>query len=203
MVIEHLLLAAMNHIPEEIVLEFLTLALEPHLHLIEFFILDRTHSFVGPPKPFSWITVSKKWCRILKPLLYQTTVLRSKEQANALARAVKGGSRLGGLIKNLMVEGGFGKHMKVILQATTKLEVLRLSLDFERSSESVTGWVAGLPLVNPKQVVLHQPPTYRTGPYMLSPAENTKPQKALTDAVKHCIENVWSDLVCFSFLNLL
>ncbi|KAJ7434551.1 hypothetical protein FB451DRAFT_1418806 [Mycena latifolia] len=67
------------------------------------------------------LVVNKAWLRISTLLLYNIGDLRSKAQAGALATTLERSNELGRFIKKLRVEGGFGKHMGVILRHTSNV----------------------------------------------------------------------------------
>ena len=99
---------ASSQLPDEIIKEILLPAL---------FVPDKLFSntsmesnpFAGYELSSSTIlVVCKSWLRVATPLLYETVVLRSKAQAQALAGVLKNNSPLGHFIKKLRLEGGYG-----------------------------------------------------------------------------------------------
>ncbi|KAJ7695754.1 hypothetical protein B0H17DRAFT_426482 [Mycena rosella] len=104
------------------------------------------------------LLVSKAWLRVATPLLYNVVVLRSKAQAQALAATLKSNPDLGRFIKKLRVEGGFAISMHKILQTSTNITHLFLSLNIV--SDNACGLCRGLPLIDPGHVILHSPRHY-------------------------------------------
>ncbi|KAJ7776042.1 hypothetical protein DFH07DRAFT_936977 [Mycena maculata] len=99
------------------------------------------------------LVVCKAWLRVSTPLLHHIVVLRSKAQAKALDAALKKNPDLGRLIKKLRVEGGFGTPMHGILKSAPNISDIFLSLHVH-ASDSTSGLVLGLPLINPRRVII-------------------------------------------------
>ncbi|KAL1664708.1 hypothetical protein GGF50DRAFT_54266 [Schizophyllum commune] len=107
-------------------------------------------------RPPALLLVCKAWNRIGTPLLYRTIILRSKGQAEVLARTLTTpASDLGSLVRRLRLEGGYGRVILQILKATTRVSELALVLSL-RSDDSISGLVRGLalPTVNPAEIRL-------------------------------------------------
>ncbi|KAL1756059.1 hypothetical protein FB107DRAFT_261528 [Schizophyllum commune] len=107
-------------------------------------------------RPPALLLVCKAWNRIGTPLLYRTIILRSKGQAEVLARTLTTpASDLGSLVRRLRLEGGYGRAVLQILKATTRVSELALVLSL-RSDDSISGLVRGLalPTVNPAEIRL-------------------------------------------------
>ncbi|KAJ6500899.1 hypothetical protein C8R45DRAFT_1071400 [Mycena sanguinolenta] len=143
-------------LPEETISEILSLA----LHVPDDMFSDT--SLVSPFAKFSVsassiLLVNKTWLRIATPLLLETVIIRSKPQANALATALKGKQNLGRFVKKLRLEGGFGKYMQSILQQTPNITDLFLSAMLW-AADNVSWLVLGLPLLNPRRLILLDPP---------------------------------------------
>ncbi|KAJ7081187.1 hypothetical protein B0H15DRAFT_855335 [Mycena belliarum] len=139
-------------LPDEIISEILTPALT---------VPDHLFSAPTVESPFATYTesasatllVNKDWLRVATPLLYHVVVLRSAAQAQALAAALKKNPELGGFIKQLRVEGGFGRAMEAVLSACPNITDIALSLHLH-ASDSSAGLAIGLPLINPTRLVI-------------------------------------------------
>ncbi|EJD36864.1 hypothetical protein AURDEDRAFT_188239 [Auricularia subglabra TFB-10046 SS5] len=75
------------------------------------------------------LLVCKRWMRIATPLLYDTVVLRSVGQAQALAKALKKNPEFAPFLKKLRIEGGFGASVGKALHAATAISDLCLCLE--------------------------------------------------------------------------
>ncbi|KAJ7912581.1 hypothetical protein B0H13DRAFT_1874811 [Mycena leptocephala] len=145
-------------------------------------------------KQHSVLAVSKSWLGIGTPLVYHTIVLASLQQAKALAAAVKNLPQLGSTIRNLMVRGGFGKHLKPILASCGHhLKVIWLTSELN-SKTTVAGLVSGLRLINPEQAIFQQERVrgYGCTSYTI---KETKNQTALISVLAECIRDRWSHLL--------
>ncbi|KAJ6566907.1 hypothetical protein B0H19DRAFT_1138853 [Mycena capillaripes] len=103
------------------------------------------------------LVVCKAWLRVSTPLLYNVVVLRSKAQAGALAAALKCNNELGRFIKKLRVEGGFGKHMGVILRHTPNVTDLFVS-GMVHSPDTASELALELPRLNPTRLIVFEDP---------------------------------------------
>ncbi|KAJ7454593.1 hypothetical protein B0H11DRAFT_1819876 [Mycena galericulata] len=99
------------------------------------------------------LLVCKAWLRVSTPLLYHVVVLRSKAQAKALDATLKKNPDLGRFVKKLRVEGGFGLYMHGILKSAPNITDIYLSLHIH-ASDSPSGLVSGLSLINPQRLIL-------------------------------------------------
>ncbi|KAJ7609568.1 hypothetical protein DFH06DRAFT_1308863 [Mycena polygramma] len=99
------------------------------------------------------LIVCKAWLRVATPLLYHVVVVRSKAQARALQRSLRGNPDLGRFVKMLRVEGGFGPAMEDILRNTPNITDIFLSLQIH-ASDSTTGLVGGLQYINPTRMII-------------------------------------------------
>ncbi|KAJ6478576.1 hypothetical protein C8R47DRAFT_637140 [Mycena vitilis] len=143
-----------NHLPDEIISEVLS----PALRVSDATFSAMTSNADSPFMTFSessssFLVVSKAWLRVATPLLYNVVVLRTKAQAQSLAATLKANPALGRFIKKLRVEGGYAISMFKILQASTNLTDLFLSLEIARS-DNACGLIRGLPLVDPARVII-------------------------------------------------
>ncbi|KAG6827838.1 hypothetical protein H0H92_010298 [Tricholoma furcatifolium] len=140
-------------LPDEIIREILAPVLKVPDEVF------RNNAHVSPFSNYSESTstilvVCKSWLRVSTPLLYNVVVLRSKAQAQALERTLRGNPFLGTFIKKLRVEGGYGSSMYHIIQASPNISELWLSMRLW-SSDNVSGLCRGLPLINPTRLILH------------------------------------------------
>jgi F-box-like len=179
-------------LPDEIVSEILSPALKVSDHLF----CDT--SDVSPfatysPSTSAYLLVCKDWLRVATPLLYHVVVLRSKAQANALEKVMRSSPEFGRYIKKLRVEGGYGTAMHTILKSAPNITDLFFSLSIW-SSDNTTGLCKGLPLINPRRVIVVDPWTYK-------PLQN-KHLTALAQTMLSCIRT-WDNLVLRGFQNFL
>ncbi|KAJ7684349.1 hypothetical protein DFH06DRAFT_4863 [Mycena polygramma] len=141
-----------HSLPDEIISEILSPALK---------ISDEQFSDTSGVSPFAtysestsaYLLVCKAWLRVATPLLYHVVVLRSKAQAKALSIAVSKNTLLGGFIRKLRVEGGYGGPMGVILKCAPNISDLYVTFQLW-SSDNADGLVKGLPLINPTRLIL-------------------------------------------------
>ena len=83
---------------------------------------DALFADTGAVSPFSRamysaadvLHVCKRWMRVATPSLYETVVIRSKAQAQALAAALKHNKDFGRYVKKLRLEGSYGDYPSVI-----------------------------------------------------------------------------------------
>ncbi|KAJ7627138.1 hypothetical protein FB45DRAFT_1082302 [Roridomyces roridus] len=140
-------------IPDEIISEIVT----PVLHIpdVRFSYTITTNSpfAISGESTSAILLVCKAWLRVSTPLLYNVVVLRSGAQARALASTLKKNPDLGLFIKKLRVEGGFGVCMHDLLRLTPNITDIVVSLQLH-SSDSSSGLVLGLPLINPKRLIV-------------------------------------------------
>ncbi|KAJ7668593.1 hypothetical protein DFH06DRAFT_913591, partial [Mycena polygramma] len=109
------------------------------------------------PTASSCVTVSRKWQRVATPLLYSAIVLHSKAQAHALADTLRNVVDVRPFVKKIYVQGGLGKEIKTILMLTPRLDTIGLTLNLAATA-SVTGLLKGLPLINPRHLIVHDHP---------------------------------------------
>jgi hypothetical protein len=132
----------------------------------------------------STLLVCKSWLRVGTPLLYSFVIIRSKAQASALQATLRTHPDLGRFVKNLRVEGGFGKPIHEILKNTRNISHIVLSLHL-RAAESSDGLAQGLPLINPSRLTI------------IDEIELFLKNKAvvrLAEAIESCLAK-WSNLV--------
>ncbi|KAJ6552156.1 hypothetical protein B0H10DRAFT_1968495 [Mycena sp. CBHHK59/15] len=145
-----------DSLPDEILSEILTPVLKVPEKL--FSAISKTSPFASFSESTSAVLlVCKAWLRVSTPLLYNVVIIRSKAQALALDAALRKNKDLGRFIKQLRVEGGFGTAMHNILKCAPNVADIFLSLHLH-GSDNPSGLVLGLPLINPKRLILFDDP---------------------------------------------
>ncbi|KAF7315924.1 hypothetical protein MIND_00109200 [Mycena indigotica] len=157
---------------------------------------DELFADIHPHSPFArysrtststYLVVCKKWLHAATPLLYNTVVLRSKAQAEALARILSVHNEFGKFIKKLRVEGAYGDAMLSILGNAANLTDLLVSLEIW-SDASTAGLCDGFSLINPKRLIIQEANRQR---------DNKKVANVIK-ALEWAIENSWNNLTTFS-----
>nr|GAT50280.1 predicted protein [Mycena chlorophos] len=165
-------------LPDEILSEILT----PALRVPDDAFSDaRVLGMSFTESSSAYLLVCKDWLRVATPLLYGVVILRSKAQAQALAVALQNNPDLGGFIKKLRLDGGYGRFMHTILQTTPNVSELFLMFSMG-STDSVSGLVKGLPLVNPSRFLVHNACRHVSAP-----------GRALITAIVNCVPS-WTKL---------
>ncbi|TDL29935.1 hypothetical protein BD410DRAFT_47069 [Rickenella mellea] len=131
------------------------------------------------------LLVCKQWMRVTTPLLYETVVIRSKAQAQALADAVKYNPHFGAYIRKLRMEGGYGMSPYTVISKSPNIKDIFISLDVY-SDDNVNGLCKALPLTNPRRLIL----TKHTK------ATNLKLTKLINELMS-CITSKWLCLETF------
>ncbi|KAJ7649499.1 hypothetical protein DFH06DRAFT_1208374 [Mycena polygramma] len=175
-------------LPDEIISEILS----PALTISDDLFSDT--SAVSPfakysPSTSAYLVVCRDWLRVATPLLYHVVVLRSRSQANALEKVLQKNPEFGRFIKKLRLEGGYGKAIHTVLKCSPNITDIFLSLAIW-SSDSTEGLCNGLPLINPRRVLL-------VDPFTRKPLKN-KNLAALTTVILRCISK-WENLRVFDF----
>ncbi|KAJ6505815.1 hypothetical protein C8R47DRAFT_1066692 [Mycena vitilis] len=173
----------MSILPDEILSEILSPALK---------VSDELFSDTSDVSPFAkpslstsaYLVVCRDWLRVATPLLYNVVVLRSKSQANALEKVLAKNTEFGRYIKKLRVEGGYGAAMHTILKSAPHITDIFLSLVIY-SSDGTQGLCKGLPLINPRRVILVDP--------FSSKALKNKHLTALTEVIFSSLKK-WDNL---------
>ncbi|KAF7326194.1 F-box domain-containing protein [Mycena kentingensis (nom. inval.)] len=141
-----------NSLPDELISEILSPALK---------VPDHVFSDTSTVSPFArytestsaYLVVCKSWLRVATPLLYNVVILRSKDQAKALACALAGNRELGRFVKKLRVEGGYGAAMHTVLAAAPNITDMYLTF-VVWTPDTVDGLCKGLSLINPSKLIL-------------------------------------------------
>ncbi|KAJ7605915.1 hypothetical protein FB45DRAFT_951853 [Roridomyces roridus] len=132
------------------------------------------------------LLVCRAWLRVASPLLYETVILRSRGQAQALSVALRYNPDLARFIKKLRLESGYGSTMHKILQTTNNLTDIFIPLKFDKK-DNACGLCRGLPLIDPVRVIITYDSFDATPP---------KPVRTLVGAlVKHIPK--WKNLATF------
>ncbi|KAH6885500.1 hypothetical protein BKA70DRAFT_1445092 [Coprinopsis sp. MPI-PUGE-AT-0042] len=171
-------------IPDEIIKEILSPVLEipdkafvhPSLHSGPFASYKLTSSTV--------LEVCKAWLRVATPLLYETVVLRSKAQAQALARALQGNPDLGRFVKKARIEGGYGDDILEIFKRCPALKDLWISAALW-SNESVAGYAKAFHYINPQKLIVFDNPMQE---------KDSKIKKAVYSRLGEAALSDWTDL---------
>ncbi|KAF7367649.1 hypothetical protein MSAN_00828500 [Mycena sanguinolenta] len=145
-------LAAANRAPPEI----LSLILAPLLKHSEKAFSDTTEKLLLDPSPFSpasYGLVCKAWLRVTTPLLLNAVVLRTTHQAEVLRATLESNEEFGSYIKKSRIEGAFPTAIYTILKSAPNVTDLFLTLHIW-DSDDVKGLCQGLPLINPRRVVV-------------------------------------------------
>ncbi|KAJ7139328.1 hypothetical protein C8R44DRAFT_764254 [Mycena epipterygia] len=136
--------------PDEIISEILSGLLK---HPDEVFSDYSEKPLLARYSSSTYLLVCKAWLRVSTPLLYNVVILRTTAQAEALAAVLQSNKEFGLFIRKLRVEGGFGKAMHTILKYAPNISDLFLTLSIW-GSDKVGGLCSGLPLINPRRVIL-------------------------------------------------
>jgi hypothetical protein len=124
------------------------------------------------------------------PLLYRIVILRSKAQAFALERVLRAHKERGVYITKLRVEGGYGAAMRTIINSTSNITDLCISLDLP-SSGGVKGLCSTLSSINPCCLVVLE--SFGQG--------SNKPLKELVAKLNDCLLT-WTRLVSYLYIHL-
>ncbi|KAJ6466370.1 hypothetical protein C8R45DRAFT_1021457 [Mycena sanguinolenta] len=142
-----------DSIPDEILAEILSPALR---------VTEEAFSVTPEDSPFlllsesssAFLLVSTSWLRVATPLLYNTVILRSKGQAQALAVVLSANPALGKYIRKLRLEGGYAISMLKILKASPNISDIFLCIDIQ-APDNPCGLCRGLQLIEPVRVIIY------------------------------------------------
>ncbi|KAJ6448724.1 hypothetical protein C8R47DRAFT_1172014 [Mycena vitilis] len=188
-------MSIMDRVPEEVLDNIIRLAARQG-QLEMFYDLRRiSHSQTSSNSTASsCVAVSHKWQRVTTPILYSAIVLGSKAQALALVQTLRNFPDVRLFVKKLYVQGGLGKEIKTILALTSQLDTIGLTLNLPATA-SVVGLLKGLPLINPRHLIVHDHPgdKYKR---MLGPKEIPflKVEASLVKAIGECMQGPWQQL---------
>ncbi|KAK6995932.1 hypothetical protein R3P38DRAFT_3222865 [Favolaschia claudopus] len=166
----------------------------PHYH----FLYPKTTGYI-------FLTVAKQWHRVGVPHLYNKIILSSKEQTQTLEQTLAAQEDYGRHIKCLVLfsEAAFGKDLRSIFKDATNLETLSMPLSFGGGTGvSVAGLLKGLPLISPRELILHDTLTYRNGINRVTHTRNCpdpllKKDKEVIKCLGVCFEKNWDQLESF------
>jgi F-box-like len=172
-------------IPDEIIKEILSPVLEvpdnafvhPSLHSGPFTTYKLTSSTI--------LEVCKAWLRVATPLLYETVILRSKAQAQALALALQGNPDLDRFVKKARIEGGYGDDILKIFKRCPSLRDLWISAALW-SNKSVAGYSKAFHHINPQKLIVFDDPMQE---------KDSKIRKAVYSGLGEAALSDWTDLV--------
>ncbi|KAJ7060130.1 hypothetical protein C8F01DRAFT_1144090 [Mycena amicta] len=171
---------AAPHLPDELVSEILRPVLS---------VPEETFASTAAVSPFSayresssaYLLVCKSWLRVGTPLLYNVIIIRSKDQAKALARTFSENqdANLGRFVRKLRIDSGYGNHTAAVLQSTPKLLALCLSLEIWKP-DTVTATCRALRFVSPTALILRE---RRHWQYYQSSKMRTQLSNGVADAI--------------------
>lgn len=188
-----------HDLPEEILLQILSLCLLPPTH--EFFqfpqLRNRARLSNSPQRYAYLLLVSKRWFRVGSPLLYSSLHLSTPSHAATVAQVLSSHPHIGRSVYNLRLDGGcIGDTVFSILRSAPEVERLYLTLD-HRSGMRADALRVALTLVRPRELFImdlarficlfSSDPLYQT--------HHAGPGEAL-QVLEDVIANRWHDLVC-------
>ncbi|OJT13345.1 hypothetical protein TRAPUB_10111 [Trametes pubescens] len=134
------------------------------------------------------LLVSRRWCDLAVPALYEAAILRTKAQVQGLARSVhktnERGIKRGAYLRRLRVEGGYNHHLHQILGDSPGIVTLFLGFDISLDDTSAR-LKRALQRINPTRLFLQSTPGGH------ATQDNTQ---SLYAAVSGAIPN-WTNLV--------
>ncbi|OSC98703.1 hypothetical protein PYCCODRAFT_965959 [Trametes coccinea BRFM310] len=117
------------------------------------------HTFAGSPRSTASdiLLVSKRWHDLGKPWLYESAIIRTREQAHALAEATckswKSSRRLGSYLRRLRIDCGYSDALGQVLRNAPKIDSLYLGFDI--SVDDHTGrLMRAFRAINPSRLYL-------------------------------------------------
>ncbi|KAH9850065.1 hypothetical protein C2E23DRAFT_736092 [Lenzites betulinus] len=150
-----------ENVPDEILELILYLALVVPSDTFESW--GSSTSFAGTPRSTvpHLLLVSKRWHYLGEPALYESAILRTKRQVNALAGAagkVNGrGIKQGTYLRRLRIEGGYNNRFNQLLAAGPNIHTLFIGFDISLD-DSASGLKRGLQRINPSRLYLKATP---------------------------------------------
>lgn len=149
-------------------------------------VTDVSHDGQFDMPPSAALLVSTRWLRVGTPLFYRTVIIKSIDQVRQLGRVLKANPYLGALVRNLRLEGGYGRELLAVVKHMTQVDSLSLNA-YAKSKDTKAGLVRALPLLNPTRLYLHG----------LRRWESNKNTTALRDALFEAW-STWTSLVSAS-----
>jgi hypothetical protein len=129
------------------------------------------------------LVVCKRWMRVATPLLYETVILRSTAQAQALAEALKKNS-FGPFIRKLRCEGGYGASVGKIIRAAPNISDFCFTLNLW-SEDRPKPMCDAMSFMNPRRVVVIS---------AASVLKSNAPTRMVAEKLESCLD-LWSHLV--------
>ncbi|RPD61400.1 hypothetical protein L227DRAFT_600325 [Lentinus tigrinus ALCF2SS1-6] len=168
-------------IPNELLETILFHALTIQTPVFETWRTHRTFCSNSPSGESSILLVSKRWCSLGTPVLYESAILRTNTRTEALARTLSDHKRrLGRYLRRLRVEGGFGGALIKVLNAAPGLATLYLGFDLT-NKDSTAGLMRTL-----KQVKLEHLLLDSVNGRLLSNPTGINLSKTIAGALPHC-----------------
>ncbi|TFK32629.1 hypothetical protein BDQ12DRAFT_581629, partial [Crucibulum laeve] len=127
--------------------------------------------------------VCKQWYRIGLPLFYESVILRTITQSNALRTTLARKPKMGLWIRRLRIDGGICGKLENITTAAPNIAVFHLSLGVA-SSQNPGGLCRALPLMQFSELYLH---TFN--------GHDNRASRTLRATVLRCISTTWTRLV--------
>jgi F-box-like len=184
-------MAVIDDIPDELLHKIISLALKNKS--LEF---DLRPLFIWPQDPTARFCtlVCKKWSYTATPLLYSTIYLKSECQALKLYDALCLEHKPGNLIRNLVLgEYDIGDFLQSIFHSMGRLDTLVLWLTGRDEACHVDGIIRALPCINPRRVMLQDCSRDWHGIRHVF----SKTEQSLVNRVNMCIQEHWTQLVCY------
>ncbi|KAJ7474311.1 hypothetical protein FB451DRAFT_1248582 [Mycena latifolia] len=165
--------------PDEIISEILAPLLK---HSDEVFSDTSEKPLLPRYSSSTYLLVCKAWLRVSTPLLYNVVILRTTAQAGALEEVLDANKEFGLFIQNCA--------------CAPNITDLFLTLSIW-GSDNATGLCSGLPLINPRRVILID--GVRVSPFHLpaKPKKNKQANKLMETLVT--VIPKWDNLVTFGF----
>ena len=119
-------------VPNELLEVILYHALTTPTHVFESWRTHRTLCGSIPTGVSSILLVSKRWNALGTPALYESAILRTDAQIQALAQTLtdrRNGRTLSRYLRRLRIEGGFGSAVITILKAAPGITTMFLGFD--------------------------------------------------------------------------
>lgn len=102
----------------------------------------------------SLLLVCKKWLRIATPLLYESIGIGTEAQMGRLAYTLRSNPTLGLIIRNLRLDGGFGKHLYTVAKCAPHIQTLSVRVHPDDRGANV-GYLHALPCMKPTMLYVH------------------------------------------------
>lgn len=146
------------------------------------------------------LLVCKEWLRIGTPLFYQTILLTNNCQLQQLANTLRISPQLGELVRNVRLEGGYGKKLATVLNHFPNLHSLAVRA-YSPAKHTNAGLVAALPNLKPVQLFIFDLTSYN-GQHTGVNLKRQNIHSALCKTIANCTSLVRS-LYCCLHLTLL